>query len=62
MATVVTDGYALNVRAWCDTDAPVMGQLENGAEVELLETGDDWSKISRGELEGYCMTKYLRWE
>ena len=60
MAMVHTsDGSMLNLRAWCKTDAPVVATMQDGDVVELTERGETWSKIIYGELEGYCMTKYL---
>ncbi len=49
----------VNVRAWCDADAPIRLSIPKGETVRLLQFGDTWCKILYGEAEGYCMTRYL---
>ena len=49
----------VNLRAWCATTAPVRMAIPKGEIVRLLEFGDTWCHVAYGEVEGYCMTKFL---
>ena len=49
----------VNLRAWCDTGAPVRLAIPKGEIVRLLEFGDTWCHVAYGEVEGYCMTEFL---
>lgn len=57
---VVTDvDVSLNLRSWCATTAPVLTTIPKGATVRLTQYGDTWCHVVYGEVDGYCMTKYL---
>lgn len=60
LAKVATTGGILNVRKSTSTRSTDLGDIPNGATVEVLEkTSDSWWKVRYGELEGYCATEYL---
>jgi len=48
----------LNVRAEANPDAEVVGKLYKGSEAEIVEAGDEWSKIRSGNVEGYVKNEY----
>lgn len=49
---------SLNVRAEADGEAEVVGRLEKGDRATVLEIGDEWTKISSGNVEGYVSNEY----
>lgn len=49
----------LNVRAKKSTDSTIVDRIDPGAEVQIIERGESWTKISRGDTEGYVKTSYL---
>lgn len=57
--TVTTDGSNLNVRTGAGTENPVITQLPNGTEVEVIGTEGGWYKIRLPEREGYVSGDYL---
>jgi SH3-like domain-containing protein len=51
---------SVNIRAEADEEAAVVGKLYKGAEADILEKGDVWTKISSGSVtEGYVKNEYL---
>lgn len=48
----------LNVRAWGDIGAPVVGWLEAGDEVNVLG-GVGWVRVETGSCGGYVFSRYL---
>jgi len=58
---VVTKGSPLNIRAAQGSDAKVIGQLEKGSRVRILEEAGEWYKV---ELEdgktGYASRQFLK--
>lgn len=60
--TVATDESNLNIRQEPSTDAAIVGKVEKGSSVTLVEqTSDDWWKVKteKGQ-EGYAYSRYLR--
>lgn len=49
---------ALNVRAEASENADVVGKLYKESLAEVIEKGDEWTKIKSGNVEGYVRTKY----
>lgn len=58
----------LNVRCESNTNSPIVGKLNNGDVVEIIEKtasdeeqniSDSWMKIRNADLEGWVMCKYL---
>ncbi len=47
------------VRAEADENSDVVGKLVKGAAGDVLEKGDQWTRISSGEVEGYVSNDYL---
>lgn len=58
-ATVVPTEGNVNLRAWCTMDAPVRIAMPKGSVVRVVAFGDTWCQVVYGEVEGYCMTKFL---
>ncbi len=52
----------LNMREEPGMDAKVTGQYRNGTQVEILEVGDEWVKVSINGKTGYMMIKFLEGE
>ena len=52
----------LNMRAKPGTDARVTGRYRNGTQVEILEVGDEWVKVSINGKTGYMMVQFLEGE
>jgi SH3 domain protein len=60
----VTDSLRITLRTGPSVDNKIIGILESGEVVEVLNTQDDWSFIrlsqeGEGEREGWVMTRYL---
>ena len=37
----------------------IIGKLENGAALDILEDDGDWSLIKSGNIRGYCKSAYI---
>lgn len=48
----------LNIRAEASDEAEIVGKLYKGAAADILEKGDDWTKISSGSVEGYVKNEF----
>ncbi len=48
----------LNVRAEASTEATIVGKLERGDYAEIIEKGEEWTKIVSGNVEGYVFNEY----
>lgn len=55
----INSSKRLNVRAKKSTDSTIVDKLDPGAEVQIIERGDSWTKISCGNTTGYVKTSYL---
>ncbi len=49
---------SLNVRAEANGNSAIVGKLYKGARATVIERGDEWTKISSGNLEGYVLNSY----
>ena len=49
---------SLNVRAEANTESEVVGSLYKGSKAEVLERGEEWTKIKSGNVEGYVNNSY----
>ncbi|SHJ49163.1 cell wall hydrolase [Parasporobacterium paucivorans] len=49
----------VNVRAEASADAQLLGKLYAGSGGVVLERGDEWSKISSGNLTGYVLNEFI---
>lgn len=52
------DDYA-NIRSDASADSELVGKLYKGDAAEILEQGDEWTKISSGSVEGYVKNEYV---
>lgn len=48
----------LNVRTEASEDAEPAGKLPKGAAAEIIESGEEWTKISSGNVEGYVKNEF----
>ena len=48
----------LNVRAEASTEATIVGKLERGDYADIIEKGEEWTKIVSGNVEGYVFNEY----
>ena len=60
-ASVATLGSNLNVRYKPSTEAVIVGQIPNGAEVTVFAVVGDWAVVSYGNLTGYVARRYLQY-
>lgn len=56
----VTDVLRLTLRTGQSTEHKIIAVVESGQEVEILQTGEEWSlvRLANGK-EGYVLTRYL---
>lgn len=59
IGTVKTDGSVLNVRSGEGQDYGIIGTLNNGDTVEVLEDHGDWLYVRIPEHEGYVSAEYM---
>lgn len=59
LAWVSTESGSLNLRVSPSSDAKILAELPQYAQVKLLEEGDPWSYVKYGEHCGYAMSRYL---
>jgi outer membrane biosynthesis protein TonB len=48
----------LNIRTEANEEAELAGKLYKGAAADILERGEEWTKISSGSVEGYVKNEY----
>ncbi len=53
------DGDRLNLRRSTSSSGTVLDRIPNGTEVEVVETGDKWTKVRYNGFTGYVATQYL---
>lgn len=66
---IVTDEWAnrvmpkvqeyMNIRSEANAESTAVGKLYKGGMAELVEAGDEWSKITSGSVTGYVKNEYL---
>lgn len=49
---------SLNIRAEGNEESQVLGKLYKGAAADILEQGEEWTKITSGSVEGYVKNEY----
>lgn len=49
---------SLNIRAEGSEESEVLGKLYKGAAADILERGEEWTKITSGSVEGYVKNEY----
>ena len=57
--SALVKGGRLNLRQTASLTAKVLGQYPTGTLVEIVESGDEWCKVTVDGKTGYMMTKYL---
>jgi len=58
LLVVVEEDSSLNIRAGADANAEVVGKMYRGSAAEVIERGEEWSRIVSGEVEGYVKNEY----
>lgn len=58
-ARISTQSGSLNIRRKADSKSSVVGQVPNGARVEVGEANEQWSSIIHEGKKGYVRTEYL---
>ncbi len=48
----------LNVRQEASEESEIVGKLYKGAAAEIVEVGEEWTKIKSGNVEGYVNNEY----
>lgn len=56
----VTAETFLNIRSYASTEAPVIGTIDKGGEVDVYEISDGWAKIGYDEGFAYVSSRYLK--
>lgn len=57
--TVKTQNKQLRMRAEASEESSVLKKLDNGVQVEVLDTLDGWYQVSYQDLTGYVSSQYL---
>ncbi|MEJ2168812.1 MAG: TIGR04211 family SH3 domain-containing protein [Desulfobacterales bacterium] len=56
----VTDLIKLTLRSGPSTEYKILAVVESGQQLEILESGEDWSLVRLGnDKEGYVLSRYL---
>ncbi len=58
LLVVIDEDTSLNVRSKASTDAEIVGKIYRGCAAEVVEQGDEWTKIVSGDVEGYIKNEY----
>ena len=58
MLVTVDKDSSLNIRKEASTDAEVVGKFYAGSGAEVLEIGEEWTKVKSGDVEGYVNNAY----
>ena len=58
MLVTVDKDSSLNIRKEASADAEVVGKFYAGSGAEVLEVGDEWTKVKSGDVEGYVNNAY----
>lgn len=53
---------SLNIRAEASEESELVGKLFKGGAADILERGDEWTKISSGSVEGYVKNDYVAFD
>lgn len=56
---VITAAAYLNIRAENDSDSQVIGKIYHGTSADLLEQGEQFSKITSGAITGWVSNEYI---
>ncbi|MGE4517886.1 MAG: TIGR04211 family SH3 domain-containing protein [Desulfobacteraceae bacterium] len=57
----VTDNFEITLRTGMGTEHKIVGMIPSGERLEVLEYGDQWTKVKRRNgVEGYVLTRFLK--
>lgn len=60
IGTVSVTSGNLNIRSEPNINSQIIGSLQNGDRVEIIERENNWFKIRNGNLTGYVNSRYIR--
>ena len=60
MGIVSINSGNLNVRSGPSINTDIVGKLQNGDTVEVLENENDWFKIRSDGLSGYVSSRFIK--
>lgn len=52
----------LNIRETADNSGTIVGRMYPASEANVIEVGEEWTKISSGEVTGYIETAYVAFD
>ena len=52
-------GAGVNMRAKASKSGSIVTVIKQGTEVQVVDVGEEWSKIKYKDKTGYIMTEYL---
>lgn len=58
--TGVVTASALNIRSGANISNKVLGRLQNGIQVNIIETANGWHKIRHGNVTGFVLASHIR--
>lgn len=58
LLVIVGEDTSLNIREAAGTDSAILGKLYRGGAAEIVEKGEEWTKIVSGDVEGYVKNEY----
>ena len=56
---VMKEKGSVNVREGAGTDSAIIGKLFEGGAADVVEKGEEWTKIVSGSVEGYIANEFL---
>lgn len=57
----VTDNFEITLRTGMGTEHKIVGMIPSGERLEILEYGDQWTKVRRRNgVEGYVLSRFLK--
>jgi uncharacterized protein YgiM (DUF1202 family) len=60
MQTATVSATTANLRAAGNNRARVIARLRRGTQVEVVESGGQWTKVRAGQNEGYIFSRSLQ--
>lgn len=53
---------SLNIRVEPSTESEIVGKLYRGAKADIVERGEEWTRITSGTVKGYVSNDYLMFD
>ena len=58
LLVVVDEKSTLNIRSEANTESEIVGKMSRGAGADIIEVGEEWSKIESGNVTGYVKNEF----